>query len=131
VKRVRVWLLVLLAALLPVRGAMAGALLCPPESAATSSAASATHHHVATHGDAQAHDHAQPVHAAGGHHDHAGQLQQDKCNLCSAFCSLTPLLSAVPGVVLPRDLAYALLPELGAPVARFLSDGQERPPRSI
>lgn len=108
---------------------MANALLCAPVNVGTHDAAAATHHEVASPIDAHAHDHAHHDHAAGSQHDE-DKLKQDKCNLCSAFCSLTPLMSAVLGV-LPRDLAYTLLPDPSAPAANFLSDGQERPPRSI
>lgn len=111
--RARVWLLLFLAVLLPVRGAVAAAMLCalaPP----------------AQHGQMQ---HAE---GHGGHH-HQGSATPaaDKCNLCAASCGLTPLPSQPPSVAAPLEGAAASFPEIDAPPVSFLSDGQERPPRSI
>lgn len=63
---------------------------------------------------------------AGGHHDGFG-----KCNLCCDFCSMTLLLSTLPSVPTPLNLSSVSFPDLFAPAPSFLSDGQERPPRSI
>jgi len=137
VKVLRLWLLLLLAALLPVRGTMAAAMLCSPASAGMHSEMRMANHHAGDHGDAvdAAHDHAQHDHAAGGHHgsghDGKGPMGHDKCNLCSACCSAPPLLSTMPSVPPPHDQATASFPDIWAPAPRFLSDGQERPPRSI
>ena len=84
------------------------------------------------HVDHQHADHSAGAHDAGnsasaGHH--AGGFE--KCNLCCDFCSITPLLSALPSVPAPRDLSSVSFPALFAPAPSFLSDGQERPPRSI
>ena len=124
----RIWFVVLLAALLPVRGAMAAAMLCPPAGVGTQSELRL----MATDDQAVGHDHAVDGHAHthASHSDH-GQSGTDKCNLCSAFCSITPLLSAMPSVPQPFDLMAASFPDLSAPAPSFLSDGQERPPRSI
>ena len=56
---------------------------------------------------------------------------QDRCTLCAAFCSLTPLVGSAPGLFVPQALPAAPFPALSAPVPSFLSDGQERPPRSL
>jgi hypothetical protein len=135
VKIARVLLLVLLSALLPIRGAMAAALPC----AGTAGAKSGMHemhemhashggqHHEAGVGD--------PAHmgAGMGHdpHHHDGAAGQGTCNLCSACCSVPPLASAVPGVPLPHAVASVDFPDLTFPAPSFLSEGQERPPRSI
>jgi hypothetical protein len=63
---------------------------------------------------------------SGGHHDGSG-----KCNLCCDFCSMTPLLATLPSVPTPPNLSSVLFPDLSALAPSFLSDGQERPPRSI
>jgi hypothetical protein len=128
VKVLRIWLLVLLAVLLPVRGGMAAAMACVPAAAAAApSEVEVTDHH-------EHHDH------AAAHHDHgAGDPEvtaaaghgHGECNLCSAFCSVTPLPSAAPTVAAPLDLAAAAFPSVGAPAPNFLSSGPERPPRSI
>jgi hypothetical protein len=129
----RIWLLVLLAVLLPVRGAVAAAMLCPPTNTQGQLVVAATT--AATdHGE---HRHADHLHAAhdagaggtGGHH--AGSDGSAKCNLCCDFCSMASLLSALPSIPAPLDLSAVSFPRLSAPSPSFLSDGQERPPRSI
>jgi hypothetical protein len=133
-KSVRVWLLLLLALLLPVRGAVAAAMLCPIAGSGVQTemqvqAPAADHAaHEAMHEHKDAHEHAAShVHTAD--HDHGKAA--DRCNLCSAFCSLTPLVGSVPTVATPLDLSSTAFPDLSAPPPSFLSDGQERPPRSI
>jgi hypothetical protein len=130
VKLLRICLLVLLAVLLPVRGAMAATLPCPPSGAGTQSEMHPMDHASAVHGHAEAPGaHTQHQHNDGTQHDH-GAPCQDKCNLCSAFCSLTPLLSAAAGIAEPQRVVDATFPSLSAPAPSFFSDGQERPPRS-
>jgi hypothetical protein len=139
VKTARIWLLLLLALLLPVRGAVAAAMLCPigmagMEQEMVLSGEAARH-------DARQHMHGQPAgpeQAAGhGHtadddrhasHDHT---TSDRCNACSALCSLTPWVTAAPSVFEPLDPAAVKFSELRAPAPSFLSDGQERPPRTL
>lgn len=139
VKTVRIWLLVLLAVLLPVRGAVAAAMLCPPANESgpetVMMTGSGMDHHAM-----EVVEHASQVHAdhqmqhaensdapaSGGHHDGFG-----KCNLCCDFCSMTPLVSTPPSMPTPPNLSSVSFPDLPAPTPSFLSDGQERPPRSI
>jgi hypothetical protein len=130
-RRFRVWMLVLLAVLLPMRGAMAAAMLCAPSSPGVTAQAPLPQHSDSHHDDSghAGHDHAQHEHA-GGAHDHHAAASQDKCNLCSATCSLTPLLNHIAGVALPSNLQTASFPAFAAPAPSFLSDGQERPPRT-
>ena len=142
VKLFRVWLLVLLAVLLPVRGAMAVAMACAPSGMPVSSQAALVASHDDEHAQhgadaghehaAVAHDHASPDHSAGhdGPQDH-GKSHADKCNLCSASCSAAPLVRDVAGVPELNDPASTVFPSLAAPAPSFLSDGQERPPRTI
>lgn len=78
-----------------------------------------TDEHAAAH-----HDHSAPA-----DHDHGGA--SDKCNMCSAFCSLTPLTSNPAALFQPLEMAAASFPDLSAPAPSFFSGGQERPPRSI
>ncbi|HSB22446.1 MAG TPA: DUF2946 family protein [Burkholderiaceae bacterium] len=131
-RTVRVLLLVLLASLLPARGVVAAATLCPPAAGTTSDA------HAMHSPDGVMHDHS----GAGLHqqadadtgatgHPHGGVSGHAKCNHCFACCSVPPLASAVPDVPVPRDLAAAAFPAPCVPAPSFLSDGQERPPRSI
>lgn len=140
-KLLRVWLLVLLAALLPVRGAMAVAMACAPGNMPVSGAAAVSMAHADHHGHgASAHDHASSGHHDHGAHGHApvpagtpddGTSHADQCNLCAASCSATPLIRDVAGIPEPADAAATTFPSLSAPAPSFLSDGQERPPRSL
>lgn len=139
-RTIRIWLLVLLAVLLPVRGAVAAAMLCPPANEGGSEtvmvAGVGTDNHVMDVVEHASHEHAdhQMQHAendsdapaSNGHHDGFG-----KCNLCCDFCSMTPLLSTLPSIPTPPNLSSVSFPDLLAPAPSFLSDGQERPPRSI
>jgi hypothetical protein len=135
VRIVRIWLLLLLAVLLPLRSAVAAAMLCPV--AETGSQVELRLHdhslgHEAMDESAQV-DHASmyPDHFANGHHQHDEAGQPDKCNLCSAFCSVTPLVGSQPALFAPLDIAAVSFPDLSAPAATFLCGGQDRPPRSI
>jgi hypothetical protein len=135
VRTVRIWLLLLLAVLLPIRGAVAAAMLCPVAETG-SQVELRLHDHSLGHpamDEAAQVDHASmhPDHAASGHHHDDGAGQPDRCNLCSAFCSVTPLVGSLPTVFAPLDTAAASFPDLSAPATTFLSGGQERPPRSI
>ncbi|WP_132570212.1 DUF2946 family protein [Roseateles saccharophilus] len=114
-KTIRLCFLLLLALLLPLRGAVAATMLCPVEGAGQQGMhASATHAHA---------------HAGTDHHD--GHGSPDKCNMCSAFCALTPLASDAPRLPEPAALPAVKFPEFPTPAPSFLSDGQERPPRSF
>ena len=141
-KTIRIWLVLLLAVLLPVRGAVAAAMLCPVAESGNQVELRLKHDHLSAH---HAMDHAvehsmAPSHGAehgaqhehaGGHHDHASGGHPDKCNMCSAFCSLTPLVNTCPAIVPPVDAANTAFPAFSAPAPSFVSDGQERPPRTI
>ncbi|TXI24885.1 MAG: DUF2946 domain-containing protein [Roseateles sp.] len=126
-KTVRIWLLLLLAVLLPIRGAVAAAMLCPVGSSGMQSELrlgdTSEHHHM-DHEAAHAPDDA-------GHHGGHDHGPADKCNMCSAFCSLTPLVSDAPRLPVPEALPAVKFPDVSTPAPSFLSDGQERPPRTI
>lgn len=143
-KLVRIGLLLFLAVLLPVRGVLAAAVLCPMSGVGSGTLEHAPAHSEAlpsvTAGDIESAHEAQhhPGRAAAAqlgdhdagseHHDHGSAA--DKCNVCSAVCSLTPLVTSSPVIAAP-DLAGEKFPALPAPVPSFLSGGQDRPPRSI
>jgi hypothetical protein len=114
VKRLRLCLLVLLALLLPVRGTMAAALLCPPGGTDMQVEMPADHH--AHHGTAA---------------DAATPASPDKCTVCAAYCSAAPLLGSPLPMPPSHEPAAASFPRLIAPVPSFVSGGPERPPRSI
>lgn len=113
-KTVRVVFLVLLALLLPIRGAVAGAMLCPQGSGSSS----VTHQHD---------------HAGSPHHDEqpgsAGHA--NGCNVCANFCSMTPMLNTMPTLAHAMVASTVTFPKLVAAAPTFQSDGQDRPPRSI
>jgi hypothetical protein len=135
----RIWLLLLLAVLLPIRGALAAGMLCPvgefgvqaeaqlvKHTHAHEEAASGHEHQGA---DGSAHDHAAAHgHSDGAAHDHGSAA--DKCNLCSAFCSVTGLVSTNVTVAVSKP-GSAVFSHLYVPPMSFVSDGQERPPRTI
>jgi hypothetical protein len=134
-KTFRIWLLVLLAVLLPIRGAVAAAMLCPTAGVETSGVAMTAHdgmHQAMAAVMAEGHGAHQDAHQhsgapeAGGHHDGV-----DKCGLCCDLCSMTPMMNSASTVALPLNFGVALFTEPFTPAPSFLSDGQERPPRTI
>ena len=154
-KRLRLWLLVVLAVLLPIRGAVAAAMLCPPmgsgghtqrvitghQPAAAEHLAAHEHEHENEHEHEHAHEHGHghqqahepPPHHHGqaGHHDEQqSPSAADECNLCAAFCSVTPVLSSLPTIAVPPRLSTVTFPDLAAPNPSFFSGGQDRPPRT-
>ena len=129
-KLFRTWLLLLLVILLPVRGAMAAAMLCLPQSDTRSERVVVDHHGGSS--AAAGPDHAQHSHDASAtqQKDEGGPVDSHDCNLCASFCSLTLLISDPPDWGhLPAQAD--LNPALSASVPSFVSDGEERPPRTI
>jgi hypothetical protein len=120
VKTFRIWMLVLLAVLLPLRGAVAAFMPCAngqhevsviPAPLGADQAASCAHH--PNRGESGL------VHAAG-------------CsNACAALCSGAPMTAALPAVKGPLEPARVMFPALALPALSFCCDGQDRPPRSI
>jgi len=80
--------------------------------------------HASHHADQHLHDSAAPLH----HHDHDGT---DKCSLCASCCSATPLLTTFAPTIAQLEESAATFPRFQASAPTFVSDGQERPPRSI
>ncbi|MCA0241316.1 MAG: hypothetical protein LCI02_10660 [Proteobacteria bacterium] len=125
----------MLVLMLPVRGVMAAAMPCPPSASTTGTSglageagAAPVHHHADADADAAADHpaaHADPAGAA-AHHD--GATGAERCNLCSACCSVPPLASAAPAVALPHGPAGGGFPHAAAPAPSFIADGQDRPP---
>lgn len=128
----RILLLLSLTLMLPVRGVMAAAMLCPP----SAGMGSAMHASIAASGEHAAHTHGAGHHDAGmddaaaaSHHHDPGAVA-DTCNLCSACCSVPPVPSAAPSMPHPHARAAPAFPAYSVPVPLFVPDTQERPPRS-
>jgi hypothetical protein len=126
VKILRIWLLLVLAVLIPVRGAIAAATPCAEQGVHQHAGHMALHEHALAMDDADEplHDAAVPMH----HHDHDGA---GKCNLCASCCSATPMLTTFAPAIAQLDEPAATFPILQASAPTFVSEGQERPPRSI
>lgn len=136
-KNLRVVILVLLALLLPVRGAMAAAMLCPGEGSGASAVVAvvegdvampaehglhneqATSHHHPSDGHASDHD----TSVSGGH--------PTACQVCVSGCCLAPLAFAPPSVQVRVLTTSAVCPALSLAIPAFESGGQDRPPRTI
>ena len=129
-KLFRTWLMLLLVVLLPVRGAMAAAMLCLPQSDARSERVVFDHHGGSS--ASAGHDHAQHSHdaSAAQQKDGGSTVDSHDCNLCASFCSLTVLTSDPPDWRHPPAQAD-LNPAPSASVPSFVSDGEKRPPRTI
>jgi len=135
VKHLGTFILVLLTALLPVRGAVAAAMLCPGEASTISTTAAAGHgghdrhaghdmdrHHTATH------DHSHGP----ASDDSSSRAHATACQLCAGGgCCVTPLAFAPPSVESPLLIASVAFPALTARILDYQSDGQDRPPRTI
>jgi hypothetical protein len=125
VRQLRIFILVLLAVLLSVRGAVAAAPLCPHGEATSSVAMLAE----------------QPAHAMHAAHHHAGADAPDRdssahdhpstCHFCASGCCMASMVGTVPSLAQPGLTSSVAFPALTAPVTGFQSDGQDRPPRTI
>jgi hypothetical protein len=125
VKILRIWLLLTLAVLIPVRGAIAAAMPCAQEGVHRNAGRVAVqgHEHVHVHvhvharamvdADEPVHDAAVPMHQ----HDHDGA---DKCNLCASCCSGTPMLTTFAPRIAQLDEPPATFPILQASAPTFV-----------
>jgi hypothetical protein len=137
VKTLRIWLVVLLTVLVPVRGVLAAVMPCAPEGTGSRIGSHAeapafqTGHLDQRHAEQAADPAADSACDPGlsSHHGH-GASGQDKCDACSASCGGSPLPSAAAGVDEPIALSSVSFPGISARAPSFLSDGQERPPRT-
>jgi hypothetical protein len=135
VKYLRTFILILLAVLLPVRGAVAAAMLCPGESMTIATVVVAEHGHHDMHAgqDVQSHHTATHDHSHGHpSNDSPSGTHQSACQFCAGGgCCVTPLAFAPPAVVSPMLITSAAFPALTARVTVHYPDGQDRPPRTI
>lgn len=143
-KLIRVLVLLLVALLLPIRGAVAATMVCAEMGGMGQRLASTAHAHQALHldgadsvvdhhhGDAQAHAdhhaHGAPEHAATDAPDGSAS---DTCHICASGCGVAALLTAFPSPWVATPVARTLFPSLSVPALDFQLDGQDRPPRSF
>jgi len=135
VKNLRTFILILMAVLLPVRGAVAAAMLCSGEAS------------VIVVVEAAANDHCHPLagHPMVAHHsasddpaqDHASDdpssdAHQPSCQFCAGGgCFVTPLAFPPPSVASPFVITSAAFPALIPRIPDHHPGGQDRPPRTI
>jgi hypothetical protein len=134
VKHLRTFILVLLAVLLPIRGAVAATMLCPEGEGTDTAAVVAQHERHDMHADHEMH-----VGNAASHHHASADAPNDSsagehpttCHYCASGCCMASIVGTVPSVGQPTLTSSVTFPALATPVAAFQSDGQDRPPRTI
>ena len=131
-KILRLWLIVLLATVLPLRDAVAAAMLCPYDDGPRHSEVMGHHHQPSSASEADVgmpngmeHEHA----ASGSHHHEESGSVTDKCNLCAA--SATAIAGGPPLLASPQEVGKTSYPAFASSFEDFLPDGQDRPPRTI
>ena len=129
-KRFRILILVLMAILLPIRGAVAATMLCPGGEGSGRAAVAGAHGHHDMHSD-----HAASHHHATGDGDVTDGSSSLKHPTTCQFCASGGCMASIVGTVLslgqPGPTSPVSFPALTAPVPAFQSDGQDRPPRTI
>ena len=134
-KRLRIFILVLLAILLPIRGAVAATMLCPEGEAPNSAAVVAVHDHHGMQADHEVH-----VDDSSAHHQAHEEAPDDdsssgehptNCHFCASGCCMASMVGTVPSLGQPGLTSPITFPALTARIPAFQSDGQERPPRTI
>lgn len=134
-KHLRIFVLVLLAVLLPIRGAVAATMLCAEGQGPSSAAVVAVHEH----GEMQE-GHAMTLdHSSGHHHASGDSPNQDSssgehpttCQFCASGGCMASIVGKVPSLGQSSLTSSVYFPALTARVPAFQSDGQDRPPRTI
>jgi hypothetical protein len=118
VKSLRIFVVVILAMLLPLRGVSAAVVTCAQAPASHSQTAVMSDEHHAQ-GEVSLGD-ASPSHEYDG---------LDKARHCVSSCAAVPLMTALPSVASPTDASSTVFPRFAAPAPTFQSGGQDRPPR--
>ena len=127
-KRFRILILVLMAILLPIRGAVAATMLCPEGEGTESATIVAVHGHHDMHSDHGA----SHRHATGDATDGSSSVKHSTtCQFCASGGCMASIVGTVPSLGQPNLTSSVFFPALTAPVPAFQSDGQDRPPRNI
>jgi hypothetical protein len=141
VRQVRIIILVLLAVLLPVRGAVAATMLCSGSATPITAGPATAHDHHGMQADHDMHaNHGGAEHAASEHHhpepagpdddsSHGGHA--NTCNSCANGCCMASVVGTVPTLARPIVTGSVTFPALASPLAAFHSGGQDRPPRTL
>jgi len=133
VKSIRILVLLLVAFLLPLRGAVAASMLCT-EGSGTPVTTVAPHADHDLHGAHSAHaehaDHAGTVDSHAPTDDPTSADHSGTCHVCATGCSAAPFATAPPSLDGPMLTASVTFPALAAPAPAFHCEGQERPPRT-
>ncbi|MGZ5179443.1 MAG: hypothetical protein ACXWC6_01195 [Ramlibacter sp.] len=131
-RTLRVWLLVLMAVLLPFRAALASAMPCATWPSNATHAQGVQHHqHHQDHQHDQHDQHlADAQHASDDGAPHHGLGDAGKCASCCTVCSAPALPGTAPVLAqAPGGAAVFQVPWM--PPLSFVSGGQDRPPRTI
>ena len=133
-KRFRILILVLMAILLPIRGAVAATMLCAEGEATGTATVVAEHqHHDMTAGQEMRADRSASHQHAGG--DAAGDSSSGKhpttCQFCASGGCTASIVGTVPSLGQQSLTSSVSFPALTTRVTVFYPDGQDRPPRTI
>ncbi len=133
-KLLRIIILVLLAMLLPIRGAVAATMLCSDGEVPGTPAVVAGYDDHDMNADPQMHaDHSTAHHHASEEAPDADSSSVDHpatCHSCASDCCMASMVGTVPSLGGPRLTSTVIFPALTARIPAFQSDGQERPPRT-
>lgn len=132
-KTVRIWLLLLLALLLPARGTVAATMLCDLDGAGgrtelSESQLMAEPHSMTSERSAS---HKEPcANQDGDSHGEQGKAGSDSCKMCSATCSFSVIGADIVSVE-PSAMAAEMRSSNASSPPDCLSGRHERPPRTI
>jgi hypothetical protein len=131
-KKLRIPLILLVALILPVKGAMAAAgMLCHLGSAQAMTAILQPHQHHAEAHQNHAEHHALDGDSQSDAEDDARLIPASSCAICSAVCSAPPLPANGIAFHATAPSGAERFPALSPPRPSAVHSGLERPPRTI
>jgi len=131
-KNSRILLILLMALILPVKGAMAAAGMFCHSGSTSSHDARTSQYHAVDHGQSHHHHHGdgnEPSEPRTG--DGMPSPALASCTVCSAVCSSPPLPAAPIVLLSPPSTAGESFPPVAVPRTSAVIGGLERPPRTI
>lgn len=131
----RTWLLLLVAAIVPFKGAMAAAgMFCHEGFLQPARTIEAIHPHSLS-GSPAVHEHGQHhpmvANSESGEHEDTAPVSTASCTICSAVCSAPPLPATANALDIPVVAGSERFPALTIPRPNAMIGGLERPPRTI